>query len=120
MRIVKRPEFLTLPAGTVFCRYEPINFGDIEVKGDTTLGGDDFYSQVMNGCIQHGDETHGGSDTWVDAWRRAEKGEEIPMDFNVEIRDADYDSDRDEQMFCIWSKEDVERLIVRLRGGTSS
>ena len=56
MRIVDRETFLALPAGTVFCKFEPDIFGNLEIKGDSTTNAQgalaDFWAQDLAGAIK--------------------------------------------------------------------
>lgn len=110
MRIVDRATFLAMPAGTVFAKYQPCVFGDLLIKGETLAGGIDFrYQQIVDSLDV------GGSGEFVDRLHLAEAkgaaGPEIEMDFNCESRDGLFDAD---QLFAVWSRDDVEALINRL------
>lgn len=109
MRIVDRKTFLTLPAGTVFAKYEPIIIGELRIKGETV--GQDFLEQALHDAWCVGDE-----DTlaWQDRWlKMAETGEESPrLDLDCQSRDGLFDED---QLFVIYSAQDVRDIIARLR-----
>lgn len=112
MKIVKRPEFLEMPPGTVFRKYGPMNFGDLMIKGATIVpprgGVSDFY------CASTDTIECGGSDQLCDRMEDAEKtGTSYPMDFNTEGRDGMYDEDS--QLFAVWEASDVLNLIRRLQ-----
>lgn len=50
MRIIGLDEFLKMPAGTVYSKYEPVHFWDLAIKGDTLAGTADwFYATVSDG-----------------------------------------------------------------------
>jgi hypothetical protein len=50
MKIVNRRTFLSLPTGTVYSTFEPFDFGDLHIKGDT-ISPNDFYSQNISGAV---------------------------------------------------------------------
>jgi hypothetical protein len=45
MKLYNRQEFLALPAGVVFAKYEPCCFGAFQIKGDSTSYSNDFNYQ---------------------------------------------------------------------------
>lgn len=106
MRIVDRATFLALPPNTVFRKYSPCFFEDLEIKGETWT--DDYiYTD-----IQSLKETT-SSLQWSDAILLSEKtGQDIPLDFETGSRDGCFDQD---QLFQVWSREDVLGLIDRLK-----
>jgi hypothetical protein len=108
VRIVKRPEFLTLPAETLYAPYKHCYFGDLHIKGDT-LNGNDWCYQDIAGAIDAHD-----SGEWADMlFRSAETGESLPMDFDCEGRDGSFEPD--DTMYAVYEPQDVQYLINRLR-----
>lgn len=110
MRIVNREEFLDLPAGTVFCKYAPIYFGDMEIKGTrsnyTNTVRDDYTTQLVMQTELIGDEFN---DFML-------KGESVGKTFKLHDgdcygRDGGFDT---EQLFAVFEKEDVENVIAKL------
>jgi hypothetical protein len=111
MKIVKRREFLKLPAGTLYSKYVHCAFEELQIKGDS-LANDWFYQEIASAI----DNT--GSDDWSNKlFKAAETGESLPMDFNCQGRDGCFESD--EQMFAIWEHYDVMALIQRLQAALS-
>ena len=108
MRIVKREEFMKMPANTVFSKVAPWFIDELMIKGDTSCTGVDFYYQSIQDAIK--------SDSSEDFFHRLEDsqltGRELEMDFNYEGRDGLFDKD---QMFAVWSARDVRSLIDRLQ-----
>ncbi|MNP46332.1 hypothetical protein D3C76_1403220 [compost metagenome] len=49
MKIVNRQDFLSMPAGTLFAKYShsPIGFGEIQIKGESSLVSGDFLKQSL-------------------------------------------------------------------------
>ncbi len=106
MRIVSRAEFLTLPAGTVFSKYKPSVFGDLQIKGASNAYNDFWYQQIVDSLDCE------GSHEFFDLLEESEKtGRSLLMDFETETRDGMFD---DEQLFSVWEREDVMSLINRL------
>lgn len=109
MKIVDRTTFLSMPSGTVFCKYSPCVFGELHIKGDSIFfaGGDDFFIQQIVDAIDAFDTCE-----FMDMLESARKtGVSVPMDFHVEQRDGLFDKD---QLFAVWERSDVEALITRL------
>ena len=106
MKIVDRKTFMSLPAGTVFSKYEPVSlFGTLCVKGDSLSS--DFYYQDITGPV---DASSAGE--CHEVMLAAEvSGESIPLDFHCECRDGLFDY---QQMFAVWEATDVLGLIDRL------
>lgn len=105
MKILNRAQFMTLPTGTVFAKYEPCFFDDLLIKGESTET-DFFYQEITsaiecNGCGEFGDKLD----------ESEHHGSNINMDFNCEGRDGLY---KENQLFAVWSKDDVKSLINRL------
>lgn len=109
MKIVNRPEFLKLPPGTVYSKWEPCVFGELLIKGDTLPNGNDWFYQSIADAIDH----TGSSDFSDKLFEAAETGKSLPMDFACEGRDGCFESD--EQMFAVWERADVEALVERLK-----
>lgn len=107
MRVVDRETFLALPAGTLYSKFQPDYFEAVEIKGETTPTGKDFWSQDISGAITFDDMFQ--HTEACDSMRVA--GASVPMDFETECRDGCFDAD---QLFAVWEKHDVQALIIRL------
>jgi hypothetical protein len=117
MRIVNRNVFLTLPSGTVFLKFpeqpkEPIRIdlgydSTISIKGDTV--GDDFVVQSLSPWfvgIKDGDD-------WLKMMASMLNGHNSPLvDYDYSGRDGLFDRG---QLFLVWEKDDLERMIGRLK-----
>ena len=101
MKLVNYREFLTLPSGTLFSKYEPFVFGPLCIK-EASIPHDFFYQSLVDSIQFTGEPT--------DAFRQL--GEEIPVDMNLLERDGYFDED---QLFVVWSHTDVDQLIKRLQ-----
>lgn len=107
MRIVDHKTFLSLPAGTVFSKYEPYAFDSLAIKG-SSIGDIDFFVQEIETAV---DSDHSGD--FYDKLDAAQtKGASLAMDFNCESRDGLFEPG---QLFAVWEKADVEGLIARLQ-----
>lgn len=105
MKIIDRKTFLTMPAGTVFSKYQPNVFGTLQIKGETIWN--DFFVQDIAEAIRCS-----SSDEFFDILDEAqETGVSVQLDFNCEGRDGEFDED---QWFAVWDNNDVAGLIERL------
>jgi len=106
MRIINRQEFLNQPAGTVFTKYEPCIFGDLLIKGES-LPNDFCYQQIADAidCNDSGEFSY-------KLFTSQKTGEGVPMDFDCQGRDGCF---KDNQLFAIFERADVEKLISRLK-----
>ena len=108
MKIITRKEFLKLPIGTVWSYYEPCCFQDLNIKASDLSGWEtDFLYDPIIGQI----DTK-SSDEFLEKCDFMEKGGSVPMDFEATSREGLFDED---QLFAIYEKEDVEKLITRLK-----
>lgn len=109
MKIVKRIDFVKLPANTLFSEYTPCYFGPLLIKGDTLPNGNDWFEQQIADAIAAHD-----SGEWTDKlFRATETGESIGMDFDCEGRDGSFDPD--DRLYAVWEPQDVQHLVNRLQ-----
>ena len=92
MVILNRKEFLELSCDTIFSKYKECCFESICIKG-ATIGNDWFNIRLM------------------DAVKKI-KTTNYALDLETESRNAEFD---EEQMFAVYEKEDVEKLIKKLK-----
>ncbi|RWF33754.1 hypothetical protein [Mesorhizobium sp.] len=107
MKIVDRKTFLAMPAGVLFCKFKPYIFGEVSIKTGTV--GNDFVVQDIAGWFEGAHDTFSYIDG-IDAM--IEKGVSYPMDYDCDSRDGLFDED---QLFAVWERTDMERLIARLQ-----
>jgi len=117
MRIVDRKMFLEMPAGTVYMifptqpddgGYSDFGYdGHIEIKEATC--GNDFATQDIFPWFEGANDS-GDLFTILDAMIRGE--ESPPIDYDFAGRQGLF---QDDQLFCVWSKEDHKKLIDRLQ-----
>ncbi|MCP4536249.1 MAG: hypothetical protein GY832_03810 [Chloroflexi bacterium] len=107
MRIVKRAEFLALPAETLFCKFTPNIFHDLRIKGET-LENDFYYQNIKDAvdCI-YSNAMHEILDDGVYVAAR------FGLDFNSQFRDGLFEGD--DVLFAVWETADVVQLIKRLQ-----
>jgi len=105
MKIVDLKTFRSLPENTVFSKYAPCFFDDLQIKGETWEY--DFVSQSIADAIECS-----GSDDFSSKLESAElTGKSLTMDFDSYGRDGLFDGD---QLFAVWESNDVKALIERL------
>lgn len=107
MRIVDRATFLSLPAGTVYAKWHPLEFGELCIKCGTCESGNDGVYQSLD--MLEGDSP-------LDSLMSLDAGNELAADLEFTDRDGLYDAD---QRFAVWSPEDVQALILRLEKAAS-
>lgn len=108
MKIVNRAQFLALPPNTLFSKYSPCFFGELEIKGQTWGDCNDFLSQQVSDAI-----ACTGSEDFSNKLEDAqESGDSLAMDFQCMGRDGCFDAD---QLFAVWEPADVAALIERLK-----
>ena len=109
MRIINLEEFRKMPEGTIYCKYTPCCFSDLEIFGGD-CGGIDFVSASLTGWVESE-----GSNEMFDILERAEKtGESFKLDTECYGRDGLYE---DKQLFAIYENEDILQLIETLKKG---
>lgn len=122
MRIVNRHEFLAMPAGTVFVKFpaQPADGSHIDlgydgiicIKEDTV--GDDFIVQEL---LPYFEDVNDGGD-WADVMSSMLEGKTSPpLDYECTVRDGLFD---EKQLFLVWDKIDLERMIGRLNAALLS
>lgn len=105
MRIISLDRFRELPAGTIYCKYAPQYFGELEIKGDTLDS--DFVCAPLCGLVESesSNEMHYILDS-------AEKtGDSFKFDLDGYGRDGLYE---DKQLFAIYETDDIVQLIEKL------
>ena len=110
MKIITKQEFYNLPEGTLYCEYQPYAFGELKLKGETIIvDGEpiDYRYCNLRGDVLEADDTS----SFVDILSCAEKTGE---DFKLEL--GEYNAWRDglyneEQLYAVYSKEEVKGLV---------
>jgi hypothetical protein len=106
MKIINLKQFLDMPKGTVFSKYEPCCFTGLMIK-DMNCGDIDFYYMTLLGNVDSND-----TGDFFDKCEEAQKtGKSLKLDFDVIGRDAAYNKD---QLFAIYEEEDIKGLVKSL------
>jgi len=106
MRIVNRKQFLEMPAGTLYSKYQPCIFHELMIKEDS-LENDFIHQQIATAL-----ENTGSNDLMNKAAMLEAIDIDLPMDFDCCGRDGCFDED---QLFAVWSDDDRIALIERLQ-----
>lgn len=108
MRLVKKPEFLSLPEGTLFApMQQQWVFGDLSIKGES-LPPDDFW-EIPFGWP---DDAFEGGRCKLDEMM-ADSSVSYPANDTIQ-REGLYDP---HSVYLVYEKNDVDRLIGRLKEG---
>lgn len=105
MKIINRKEFLSMPSGTVYSHYVPQVADGLMVKYET-LTNDWVYQDLLFNV--DGESSEEASEKLTNA---EEHGSSFRLDLHCGSRDGIYD---DNQLFMVYEKEDVKRLIKKL------
>ena len=110
MRIVNLTEFLTMPVGTVFCKYQPCMFDDIQIfTGRSTVS----ESSIDFNFFDLFDVDGTDSREYIEVLLEAEKtGKSFKLDFSATDNDGLFE---DNQLFAVFEKEDIEGMIKVLQ-----
>ena len=109
MKILSRKEFMKTPIGTVFSYYEPTIFHELMIKASdlSQRWETDFLYDPIIGAVKNV-----SSEDFALKCEQMEKGESMLMDFEYTGREGLFDQ---EQLFAVYEKGDVEKLIKRLQ-----
>ena len=105
MKLLNRKEFLALPAGVIYAKYDPHIFGELSIKGDS-LDHDWYHQDFIEVDARDSDELFEILEIALGS------GRSFDLNFNTISRDGLYDG---EQLFAVFEKEDVEGLMSRLQ-----
>ena len=97
MRIINRKEFMDMPEGTVFMKYEPHIFGSIYIKVGNVH--DDFIFDRLDDMDDEG-------------YDLIDEDKSFEFDLHYTGRDGMFNK---EQLFCVYENKDVIQLIERLQ-----
>jgi len=96
-----------MPAGTLYSEYEPCFFRGLYIKADNpgNYENDWLYDDLI-GAVKCS-----STDDFLDKCEQMEQGASVEADFENTGRDGMFD---DEQLYGIYEKDDVKKLIERL------
>jgi len=108
MKIVNRDTFLKMPTDTLYSKYRPVCFDELNIFVGASGDVDFFYQDISAAVL-----SDSSGDT-VEILVAAEKtGHSIALDlWENTSRDGLYDED---QLFAVWEDHDVLDLIERLK-----
>lgn len=98
---------MQMPAGTVWSYYEPCVYRGLHIKDDDPSDSPDFLYSDLIGAVEN---TSSGD--FYEKSTRMEKGESLPVDFEATGREGWFD---DNQLYAVYEKDDVKKLIERLK-----
>lgn len=106
MKIINRKQFLEIPEGTIYSKFDPYIIDGLYIKNES-LGNDWYYQDLINSieCNDSGEYT----DKLFKA--RDDPKYELRQDYNVNQRDGLFN---EEQLFLIYDKDDAMKLIITL------
>lgn len=108
MKILNKEDFLKLPKGVLYAKYEPCIFEDIQIKGETLTESDWVFSTLLEV----------GTLNTLEAMDVALiKGTSFIVDFDSSQRDGCFD---DEQLFAVYEKKDVLEMINKISNSLES
>jgi hypothetical protein len=105
MKIVNRQTFLSLPAGTLFSKYNPSCMEHLEIK-EESMPNDYFYTPIMDAI-----DASSSSERLDRLLAMQHDGASFPVDMQQGCRDGCFDAD---QLFAVWERADAEALLKRL------
>lgn len=105
MKIVNLTQFRALPALTLFSKYAPCYFEQLEIKGDT------WETDFLTAQVADAIECDGSDDFSKKLDHATETVCSLKMDFNSWARDGCFDKD---QLFAVWEADDLKGLIARI------
>jgi hypothetical protein len=106
MKIYRRPEFLKLPDGILFCNGIKWCWGPPEIKTKTHKT-NDFDTLSLSDI-----EWSGSEDLINKQEEMLDTGKSYPIDLDSSMRDGCFDN---EQIFLVYESEDVKALIATLQ-----
>lgn len=108
MKIITRKELMNMPGDTLFSYYVPCVFTELCVKtGEVNQYLSDFLVDNLIGALECN-----GSDDFIEKCEEMENGKSVELDFEFTGREGLFE---DKQLFAIYEKKDVEKLIERLQ-----
>lgn len=107
MKIINLKDLLDLPEGTVYSQYQPYYFDNIAIKGPNYGRVDFSCTDIFPPPI----ECNGTGDMM----KILDVAENSKLDFSLDFGSGGSNGCfNEEQLYAVWSKEDIQRLIKRL------
>lgn len=105
MRIVSLETFVKLPNGILFAKYEPVNFGELQIKRGIEPDGDCVVQSLYDM------DAPSDTDYYINMLNYQQSGTSFPLSFNSVYPNEQYEPD---QLFAILERSDYEGLIKLL------
>ncbi|MES2625892.1 MAG: hypothetical protein V4628_11490 [Pseudomonadota bacterium] len=105
MKIYRRPGFLKLPDGILFCIGKPWHWQEPQIK-TRTHATNDFDTLALSDI-----EWNGSEDLLNKQEEMLETGKSYPIDLDSSMRDGCFDN---EQIFLVYEADDIKALIATL------
>lgn len=105
MKIINLKEFLKLPEGTVYVKFDPVIFDELSVKESSISNLDWIYSPIVNVDAIDSTDIYGITN------KSLVEGSSFNLDINSTTREGMYD---ESQLFTVYEKSDVKQLIQKL------
>ena len=103
MRIMNRKEFLKLPSGQLYRKFEETDFGELCIKRDSTQF-NDWYVQYLDWMKHIGED----NEDEIDSKALLDSNFEMEVEFDMSIRDGLFDRD---QLFAVYNKDEIREYI---------
>lgn len=110
MKIINYKAFVAMPAGMLYRSYEPMIFGELEIKQQTINDGNDWFLNRLNESFQSNEENE--YDSFEEQCKKLQNGESLKGDYTTMERDGMFDYDRS---FLVYDKEDINDMINVLK-----
>lgn len=110
MKIISRKDFFQLPENTLFCKFEPNVFGEVQIKVSESDNEEicDFITNGFTECVESR-----GEEQEYEARSNLKLGSEFRWAENQTSRDGMFEGDN--VMFCIFDNQDIQQYINKLK-----
>ena len=104
MKIYNRADFLQLPAGTVYCKWAPCHFGQLEIKvSDPGEWGNDFVTDNLTDYLEYPERD----------LHYFKPGDTMRWAYDQTVRDGLFETD-EEALFAVYDNQDIQQAIDKL------
>lgn len=114
MKVYNRKDFINLPKNTIYSRvynrgeFEGLFCKTSELDNSPHSLKNDWYEQDLIGELGFKPNSDDGTESYIHFTQVMEKGLEFETDLDLVGRDGMFD---DEDLFVVWNKNDVKKLI---------
>lgn len=103
MKIVNLQTFLRYPKYTLFSKYEPCCFHDLQIKGDSAIRSKDFDAMTIADAI-----SFDSTEDFLSICTAMEAGGRVAITLDEWSRDGMF---CDDQLFAVWEAADLQKLL---------